>query len=160
MHNSNLIYNHTVQLMKICQKTIYVSLAACLGPTQEMGMNFKHIIVLARSQTSGNLILNSCKCKPRQKFMKFGGAINCPVVCVVVQKLPNFGQVLAQSLLQIKPKVITKKVVCADRESSHFMCETTSVVFSHLEFISGVTIEQHMTVMINCVFFPGFVRPI
>jgi hypothetical protein len=73
--------------------------------------------------------------------MKFGhGAINCPIVFVVVKQLPNFGQVLAQSLLQTEGS--HKKVVCSDRESSHFMCETTSVVSFGLVFISGVTIEQ------------------
>ena len=74
--------------------------------------------------------------------MKFGhGVINCLVVCVVVKKLPNFGQVLAQILLQTRDS--HKKVVCSDRESSPFMCETTSAVSSRLEFISRVTIEQH-----------------
>jgi hypothetical protein len=73
--------------------------------------------------------------------MKFGhGAINCPVVCLVVRKLPNFEQVWTQILLQTEGS--HKKVVCSDRESSHFMCETTSVVSFGLVFISGVTIEQ------------------
>ena len=74
--------------------------------------------------------------------MKFGhGVINGHVVCVEVKKLSSFGQVLAQSLLQTGDS--HTKVVCSDRERSPFMCETTSVVSSRLEFISRVTIEQH-----------------
>ena len=79
-------------------------------------------------------------------------------VFVVVKKLLNFEQVLAQSLLQTEGSHM--KVVCSDRESSHFMCETTFVVSFGLVFISGVTIEQHDSHGKLWIFFPGFVRPI
>ena len=73
--------------------------------------------------------------------MKFGhGAINCPVVCVPVKKLPNFGQVLAQSLLQTEGS--HKKVVCSDRESLHFMCETTTIVSFGLHLFLESPTEQ------------------
>ena len=42
VHNSNLNYMHMLQFIKIGWKIKYVCLGACLGPMQEMGMNFKH----------------------------------------------------------------------------------------------------------------------
>ena len=42
VHNSNLNYMHMLQCIYIGWKIKYVSLGACLGPMQEMGMNFKH----------------------------------------------------------------------------------------------------------------------
>ena len=33
---------HMLHCIEIGQKIKYVSLGACLGPMQEMGMNFKH----------------------------------------------------------------------------------------------------------------------
>ena len=42
MHNSNLNYKHMLQCTKVGSKITCVSLGACLGPMQEMGMNFKH----------------------------------------------------------------------------------------------------------------------
>jgi hypothetical protein len=34
-----------------------VSLGECLGPMQEMGMNFKHLGIVARAETLRNLVL-------------------------------------------------------------------------------------------------------
>ena len=42
VHNSNLNYMHMLQCIWIGWKIKSVSLGACLGPMQEMGMNFKN----------------------------------------------------------------------------------------------------------------------
>ena len=42
MHNSKLNYMHMLRCIQIGWKIKYVSFSACLGPMQEMGMNFKH----------------------------------------------------------------------------------------------------------------------
>ena len=49
-----------------------VSLDACLGPMQEMGMNVKHPTTVTRPQTLRYLVLDSSKSKNRLKFMKLG----------------------------------------------------------------------------------------
>ena len=58
-----------------CRKMGYikcVSLGACLGPMQEMGMNFKHPATVTWPQTLRYLVLNSSKSKNCVKFMKLG----------------------------------------------------------------------------------------
>ena len=40
---------------------MYVSLGECLGPMQEMGMNFKHLGIMARPETLRNLVLKFLK---------------------------------------------------------------------------------------------------
>ena len=42
VHNSNLNYMHLLECIYIGWQIKSVSLGACLGPMQEMGMNFKH----------------------------------------------------------------------------------------------------------------------
>jgi len=48
-----------LQCTKMASKTIHVSLGACLGPMQEMRMNYKHLGVVARPQTLRNLVFKS-----------------------------------------------------------------------------------------------------
>ena len=43
-----------------------MSLGECLGPMQEMGMNFKHLGIVARPETLRNLVL---------KFLKFQNSL-------------------------------------------------------------------------------------
>ena len=42
VHNSNLNYMRMLQCRKMGLHIKSLSLGACLGPMQEMGMNFKH----------------------------------------------------------------------------------------------------------------------
>ena len=49
-----------------------MSLGACLGPVQEMGMNFKHQGIVDCRQNIEMPFLNSSKSKTRLKFMKLG----------------------------------------------------------------------------------------
>ena len=57
VHNSNLIYNHKVRGGKMGWKIIYMCpWMHVLGHMQEMRTNFKHLSMLARPQTSRNLV--------------------------------------------------------------------------------------------------------
>ena len=44
----------------------------CLGPMQEMGMNFKHPATVTRQETLRYIVLNSSKSKTCLKFVKLG----------------------------------------------------------------------------------------
>ena len=74
---------------------------ATLGPMQDMGMDFKHLGVLARPHTLRNLVLHSCI---NQKLVRNSGnlawchgmAHMCPD-----DKLSDLGQVLAQALTNL-----------------------------------------------------------
>ena len=60
----------------------YVSLGACLGPMQEMGIKLKHPATVTRPQTLRYLVLISSKSETCLKFMKLGmlswSGINMP----------------------------------------------------------------------------------
>jgi hypothetical protein len=48
-----------LQFTKMARKIIHVSLGACLGPMQGMGMNYNRNSVLARPQTFGISVFKS-----------------------------------------------------------------------------------------------------
>ena len=56
-HNSNLKYKRMLQCAKVSWKIIFVYLGELLGPMEEVGMEFKHLGVLARLETLRNLVL-------------------------------------------------------------------------------------------------------
>ena len=51
---------------------MHVSLGACLGPMQGMGMNYNLTGVLAHPQTFGISVLNPHKYKTHEKVIKVG----------------------------------------------------------------------------------------
>ena len=53
----SLKYKRMLQCAKVSWKIIYVYLGELLGPMQEVGMEFKHLGVLAWPETSRNLVL-------------------------------------------------------------------------------------------------------
>ena len=65
-----------LKFTKMARKFIHVSLGACLGPMQGMGMNYNLIGVLARPQTFESWFLNPHKSKTHQKVIK-GGIVSC-----------------------------------------------------------------------------------
>ena len=44
VHNLNLNYKYMLQFTKMARKIIHVSLGACLGPMQGMGMNYNLVV--------------------------------------------------------------------------------------------------------------------
>ena len=56
VHNSNLKYMHILQCIQTGWKIKYVSLVACLGSMQELGMNVKHPATVTRPQTLRYLV--------------------------------------------------------------------------------------------------------
>ena len=55
-HKLNLKYKRMLQCAKVRWRIIYVYLGELLGPMEEVGMEFKHMGVLARLETSRNLV--------------------------------------------------------------------------------------------------------
>ena len=57
MHNSNLNYKHMLQRTIVVRKITCVSLGEFIDPMQEMGMNFKHLGVVAHPERLRNFFL-------------------------------------------------------------------------------------------------------
>ena len=53
----SLKYKRMLQCAKVSWKIIYVYLSELLGPMEGVGMEFKHLGILARPETSRNLVL-------------------------------------------------------------------------------------------------------
>ena len=100
---------HMLQCTKMGWKIIYVSLGSCLGPMQEMGMNFKHLGVVDRPQTLRNLVFNFLQIQNSSEIHETWHGVMKWHQHVVVIFLSNLEQVSVQA--SCKPELLSRSLV-------------------------------------------------
>ena len=71
-----------------------MSLGECLGPMQEMGMNFRHLGIVARPETLRNLVLKFLQIQNSPENHETWHGVMTWHQHAVVKKLADLGQLL------------------------------------------------------------------